>query len=297
MSEKYNLAKWINDEIHTSEINDNISEEDVVIYDKIKAYSSDLKAAPFNSEAMLSKVLSSKKEKAKMISLHANWILRIAAVLILVFSFRFAYINLVTITEITNYARQEAFLLPDNSKVILNSGSEIAYNKWNWGNNRQIELAGEAYFKVTKGQKFSVRTNLGTITVLGTQFSIKSRNSRLYVECYEGKVKVKSNNETLILTKGKRVLFENQKIIPSSDISITKPDWTNNQLAFYHDNLETIINEIERTYNQKIILKSENKEQIFTGKIPSNNLKAAIQIISSIYHYTKQSNCFRRSGK
>ena len=30
------------------------------------------------------------------------------------------------------------------------------YKKWNWENNRKLNLNGEAYFKVTKGKTFEV---------------------------------------------------------------------------------------------------------------------------------------------
>jgi len=58
--------------------------------------------------------------------------------------------------------------------VVLNSKSTISFNKTDWKNNRQLTLDGEAYFKVEKGSTFTVNTNNGSVTVLGTQFNVNS---------------------------------------------------------------------------------------------------------------------------
>jgi ferric-dicitrate binding protein FerR (iron transport regulator) len=52
-----------------------------------------------------------------------------------------------------------AFSLPDQSQVLLNAGSQASFKSWDWSSNRAVSLQGEAYFKVAKGQKFTVETN------------------------------------------------------------------------------------------------------------------------------------------
>ncbi len=63
--------------------------------------------------------------------------------------------------------------LPDSSRVWLNSGSSLRYPS-RFGDTRDVELSGEAYFKVAKdaGRKFYVRTSGMTIEVVGTEFNV-----------------------------------------------------------------------------------------------------------------------------
>jgi len=51
------------------------------------------------------------------------------------------------------------------------------------------KLFGKAYFDVDKGKTFTVKTDLGTVQVLGTRFDVESRDSIFKVVCYEGSVK------------------------------------------------------------------------------------------------------------
>lgn len=99
--------------------------------------------------------------------------------------------------------------LPDNSQVTLNAGSQVVYSGNRFNTRRKIQLTGEAYFKVTKGNTFSVVTTEGTVTVLGTTFNVRSRDEKLSVFCYTGKVKVSDPFKAVYLTKGeKRLNFQ-----------------------------------------------------------------------------------------
>lgn len=67
--------------------------------------------------------------------------------------------------------------LPDSSQVWLNSGSTIIYPDKFYGDTREIEFKGEAYFKVRKDSlhPMIINTNKNfAIEVLGTEFNVKS---------------------------------------------------------------------------------------------------------------------------
>lgn len=63
--------------------------------------------------------------------------------------------------------------LPDSSRVWLNSGSTLRYPT-RFTETRDVELCGEAYFKVTKDteHRFHVKTSEMTIEVVGTEFNV-----------------------------------------------------------------------------------------------------------------------------
>ena len=249
MEENYKLAKWLNDEMTDEELKEFQSESDYHLYQKIKLYSSELETTNFDEEKILSKVIASKNQAPKVIPLKQNWFLRIAAVLVIGLGLYFSYNTFSATNEIAANGLKNTFTLPDNSEVVLNSGSEINYKKWNWDSNRNLNLKGEAYFKVAKGKKFEVKTDLGTVSVLGTQFDVKARKNRFDVTCFEGRVKVNYNKQEVILTKGQTVAFENNNKILFENVSETKPSWTSSEINFNKESLSNVLDEIQRQYN------------------------------------------------
>lgn len=292
MEENYKLAKWLNNEMTDAELKEFQAETDYPLFEKIKNYSSQLETPNFDTEKVLSKVIASKEKAPKVVEMKPNWLLRIAAILVIGLGLLFTFNTFSSSNEIALNGKQTTFLLPDSSEVTLNSGSEIAYKNWNWDENRYLNLDGEAYFKVAKGKTFEVNTNLGKVAVLGTQFNVKARNNRFDVTCFEGKVKVNYNNLEVILTKGKTVSFENNVKIIDQTISETKPLWTSKEMQFDKEKLINVLEEIQRQYNVSIDASKINTNQLFTGKIPSNNIDVALQSLTSIYHlkYTKSNN-------
>lgn len=290
MKENYELAKWLAGEMTESELKAFQQTPEYETYAKIATYATQLKSPEFDSESLYKAIESKKRKETKVISLQNKWWLKIAAVLVLFLGLTFFYKTEISITEYAENGKKTTFILPDNSEVVLNSGSELNYKNWNWDNNRNLNLEGEAYFRVAKGKKFEVTTNLGTVTVLGTQFNVKSRENRFDVTCYEGRVKVNFNKKGIILTPGESVTFENDSQTLFK-IDATKPEWTNNELAFNKEKLQNIINELSRQFNVTIEVKIQESNQLFTGTIPIKNIDEALQILSSTYHLqTKKVN-------
>jgi len=80
-------------------------------------------------------------------------------------------------THITVYAErggQAEINLTDGTSVRLNSESSLKYKRNFNSESRIVNLSGEGYFKVVKGNyPFTVNTQYGTVTVLGTKFNIQ----------------------------------------------------------------------------------------------------------------------------
>lgn len=283
MEKNYILAKWLNNEMTAEELAEFMADPDFEKYEKIKNYSAQLKVADFDEAKLLEKVISHKKATTKVIPLYKNWIFRVAAILILAIGVTFTTQNISTENQYALNGKRTTFLLPDNSEVVLNAGSEIKYKKWNWDNQRSLKLNGEAYFKVAKGKKFEVETNLGKVAVLGTQFNVKARRNRFDITCFEGRVKVNYSDKEIILTQGQSVAFENGKQITTT-VDLLKPVWLENKISFSQENLRNILDEIQRQYNVTIDVKTQASNELFTGKIPTDNLDIAIEIIATTYH-------------
>ncbi|MFI0426339.1 MAG: FecR family protein [Flavobacterium sp.] len=290
MDEDYKLAKWLNNELTDEELAEFKQNPDFTLYEKIKENSARLKTPEFDQDKMLSNVVATKKE-TKVVKLQQNWFTRVAAVLIIGLGLSFFIVNNVK-EKYYGTSLTQTVSLPDNSEVLVNKNSSIEYKTFFWKNNRTIDLKGEAYFKVAKGKTFEVNTNLGKVTVLGTQFNVNSKDNTFEVTCYEGKVKVNYKNQELILTKGMLVTFENDSKTEGKT-TLSMPNWASDEIemSFTNQNLKTIITDIENTYNVTIKTNTIATDQLFTGKIPNNNLDVALQIIASTYHLQiKKSN-------
>lgn len=284
MEDNYKLARWLSGEMTGEELEAFKAEPDYAIYEKIKKHSSNLELPTFDENAILSKIVNSPKKQVKTVSLVQNWMFRVAAILIIAVGLFFIYRNSETSTEYAENGTQTAFTLPDNSEVVLNSGSEIKYNKWNWDNHRTLDLNGEAYFKVAKGKKFEVNTILGKVTVLGTQFNVKQRDNRFDVTCYEGRVKINYNNNERIITKGMSVSFKDGRPIETRENQSQKPEWLTNEMVFNQADLKSILGEFERHFNVTLELKTTDNSQLFTGTIPSKTIDDALQVLCTSYH-------------
>ncbi|CAL2056949.1 FecR family protein [Tenacibaculum sp. 190524A05c] len=284
MAQKYDdtfLARWLADELSENELKNFQESED---YEQYEHIINTLDSAEYpeididsNFAKTLAKIeLEKAKESNKSRSLNPYWLSGIAASLVLVFSYLLFFQN---ITYTTQLAEQLDFNLPDNSKVTLNADSKVSHKRFGWKDNRVVDLTGEAYFKVEKGQKFEVKTAQGIVSVLGTQFTVNSRENFFNVICYEGKVKVEvPNQKEVILTKGKALSFKNSKTLAYT-LESEKPSWLNKQSSFYNAPIIEVINELERQFNIMIEGKANVKPGNFTGRFSHDNLETALKTI------------------
>jgi ferric-dicitrate binding protein FerR (iron transport regulator) len=282
MKDDVTLARWLNGEMDENELREFMASPGFETYSKIKEYSAQLTAPQGDMDLLYNRI---EKQRNKRLVRKLNpWVARIAAVLVIALSLTMFFYATHTTTVTTAHASRSEFLLPDDSQVVLNAGTEVEYRKWNWQNNREIELDGEAFFKVAKGKTFDVITDLGTITVVGTQFNVKERGNRLEVSCFEGKVKVSYTGKSLLLLPGKSIIIEHGKgAVATINIENNNPGWINNEAEFYKETLEGITKEIERQYNVEISIPLVPVKR-FTGTIPTNDLNTALDIVKTVYH-------------
>ena len=211
-----------------------------------------------------------------------NWlkpVMRIAAILSL--SFSVYYYSTTLDTNIATLAAQKTTIaLPDASQVSLNTASTLTYNKKDWKHNRDVELIGEAYFKVAKGSTFNVNTSAGTVTVLGTQFNVKQRDNYFEVVCYEGSVSVTHKSNIVTLKPGNSFLIIDGKTIAKEKETSLNPSWINNESYFKSLPFARVIREFERQYNVTITPNNIDLKQLFTGSFSHDNKELALKSIT-----------------
>ena len=119
---------------------------------------------------------------------------------------------------------QYQVILPDGSKVWLNSASSLRYPVRFTGNERKVEISGEAYFEVAHNIKmpFRVINSSQIVEVLGTHFNIMAYpdESSTNTTLLEGSVRIIKENKSKIISPGQQTRVKNGDIdVASVDVT------------------------------------------------------------------------------
>lgn len=282
MKNENNILKWFDNELDEQDIKDLKQSDTIETLEKIAFYAKQMQAPRVDAENALAEFKQRKhtKKEVKVIPLNFKSFMKVAAIFVVMLTssyFLFFNNNMAFETQI---AQNQTLTLPDNSEVILNASSTLKYNKKAWKDKRNLNLDGEAFFKVSKGKKFTVTTDAGTIQVLGTQFNVKERDNYFEVQCYEGSVRVTFKNETVILSKGKTFKVVNGNIQVVNDFNAENPSWMKAETSFDKIPLNQVIDEFKRQYNINVSLKGVDETQLFTGTFTHKDKNIALQAIT-----------------
>lgn len=290
MEKDYLLHKWLNNEATAEELELLKTDPEYASYIQIAVSSSAFETPEMREEENLKTISNKinpvrKLEKPSIFSI----VWKVAAVFALLLA-GYYYTTTLDTSVKTEIAQTNTFSLPDDSEVIMNAGSKITYNKKDWNNSRELSLDGEAYFKVTKGNKFSVKTVEGTVSVLGTQFNVFARNGLFTVACYEGLVSVTFNDNEIKVPAGSKIQIENGKLVTNEISENSSPVWLANESSFENTSLKIVLKELERQYPIKVTLGNINPEKRFSGSFTHKNLELALKAICEPLHLNYQIN-------
>jgi len=288
MEREYLISKWLDNDLNDQELEAFKKLEDYNDLVKLSNSTKAFKAEEFNTSEELNRVLKTIQTTKKQ----NNWMkpfFKIAAILAICFSLYY-YTTTIDTTFSTALAEKTTIELPDASKVSLNAKTFLAFNKSSWKNERNVELNGEAFFKVAKGSKFNVITKAGTVTVFGTEFNIKQRDNYFEVICYEGIVGVTYNSQLTKLKAGDSFLIIDGIKIAKEKENSPMPSWINNESQFKSLPFREVLYEFERQYNVTIEANNIDKNQLFTGGFTHNNINIALKSITLPLHLTYSKN-------
>ncbi len=292
------ISKWLDNNLNDLELEAFKNLEDYNDLVKLNNSLQAFKADDYDTSKELETVLSTIKSKKQEPTHWLKPFMHVAALLAICFSLYY-YTTTIDTTITTTVAQKTTIELPDASSVSLNARSLLAFNKKDWKNEREVELQGEAFFKVAKGSSFNVITKLGTVTVYGTQFNVKQRDNYFEVICYEGLVGVTHNSHETKLKPGDSFLIIDGKIIAKEKENRSTPSWLNNESTFKSLPYKTVIAEFERQYDVNITLINIDSTKLFTGSFTHNNLEVALKSISLPLHltYSKTNNTIILKGE
>lgn len=194
-------------------------------------------------------------------------------------------------------------VLSDSTVVWLNSDSKLKYPKRFITGlaNRQVELEGEAFFKVAhnKSMPFIVSTKNLDIEVLGTEFNVSSylEEKNTKTTLVKGSVKVKSLNKkvntSLILKPSYQAVYskENDLINAEKVNTIEYTSWIQKKIIFSNTSFTELIKRIERTFNVKVINNNHKiKKEFFTGQFDNESIDVIFKSLSASFKFDYEIN-------
>lgn len=166
----------------------------------------------------------------------------------------------------TARGRQFQLVLSDGSKVWLNASSSIRFPAAFAGNERKVEITGEAYFEVThdKSRPFIVQAGTSAIEVLGTHFDIADYNDdkNTSATLLEGSIKLRTPAQQLLLLPGEQGRVDR----PTEKIAMGQVDtdeviaWTRGRLAIGSTDFAGFMRQLSRWYDVDVA---------FEGAVPN----------------------------
>ncbi|RPD38319.1 FecR family protein [Chitinophaga barathri] len=216
---------------------------------------------------------------------------------------------------VTHQGSRSQIKLPDGTTVWLNAGSQLDYPKQFAGKTREVTLAGEAFFDVTKDAEhpFIVKTNTFSIRVLGTTFNVRAypHEDNAVTSLVTGAVEVVMDKKTVRLMPNEKLsvstlqpvssgVADRETIVPAPavkstltevrDSVIAETAWVQNKLAFKSQPLEKVVILLEQWYGADIRFRNEDKKQVsLTAVFEKESLTEALEALelTGSFHFKK----------
>ncbi|RYY09124.1 MAG: DUF4974 domain-containing protein, partial [Chitinophagaceae bacterium] len=167
-------------------------------------------------------------------------------------------------------------MLDDGSQVWLNAASSLTFPAAFAGNERKVELVGEAYFEIAKdpSRPFSVSVaGKSEVQVLGTHFNITAYDDEKIIKTtlLEGSLKVSAlkTRETKLLTPGQQAqVTSNGRVDLNDKANVDEVlAWKNGSFHFDNASVEQVMRQLARWYDVDVVYKSKVPARKFTGEI------------------------------
>ncbi len=181
---------------------------------------------------------------------------------------------------------QYQIILPDGSKVWLNSASYLRYPVRFTGNERKVEISGEAYFEVAHNSKmpFKVINSNQTVEVLGTHFNIMAYpdESSTNTTLLEGSVRIIKENKSKTISPGQQTRVKNGNI-DVANVDVTQfTAWKDGYFMFKNEDIQSIMRQLSRWYNLEVKYEGHIPERVFGAKISrARNVSEVLEILES----------------
>ena len=201
----------------------------------------------------------------------------------------------------TAFGQTRRVTLPDRSVIILNANSRLTFARtWAAGQDREVTLAGEAFFAVRPGtqpQKFKVHLREGAqVEVLGTTFTVTDRPSLTRVVLNQGKVRVdllgqqpgKGTQASARMTPGDLVEI-NRRENRLTKSRVSRPEnysaFVQHKIEFNNTPLSEVARVLQDNYGYKItFVPASLADKRFTSSNPDNRVDLLLFALEKSFH-------------
>ncbi len=194
--------------------------------------------------------------------------------------------NIVVVAQ----AENTELVLPDGSLVSLHAGSQLTYPESFASKSRDVELKGEAYFKVAhdKTKPFIVASGDARIEVLGTQFNVNTQlaGGKMEVVLTTGKVSVyyKTNpTENVLLMPGEKaeLVADQKQILKSANTDPNYMAWKTRILVFDNETLGQVLNTLQNVYQTPIkLVEPQLSACTVTASFNEQSLQSVLEVLT-----------------
>lgn len=229
---------------------------------------------------------------SRVVLMHKPWVISMAAAVMLLLGWAAMQLWLgddKTITFTQTIAMNQPIdniVLSDGSNVSINGGTKLTYPQDFEGDQRNVTLAGEAYFKVAanKEKPFVIDAGDIQVTVVGTAFNVKAYpdDERLVVVVDEGIVDVTGSNGVVRVTPGYQAIFDKksgrlEKMLNQNDNYLS---WKTGKLTFKEMQLNQVVETLEEIYRINVTVAHDNiNARRFTATFQDASSEEVIQVI------------------
>lgn len=150
--------------------------------------------------------------------------------------------------------------LADGSEVWLNEKSSLQYGQEMKGDERRIQLSGEAFFEVARDEErpFVIEAGNTRVQVLGTSFNVRAYSNEAVelsvksgkVLFFKGEKLLPDSSNAQILVAGEQAILEeaNEQPVMQESPSVNYLAWRDNELIFHHARLGDVVEALSRYY-------------------------------------------------
>lgn len=187
------------------------------------------------------------------------------------------------------------FVLPDGSKVWLNSESTLILPEKFEGKTRNVYLIGQAFFKVEKNPEkpFLVNASQLIIKVLGTSFEVKNyqNDPEISASLVEGKVEVinkSTEKEAVVLHPAEEAMYYKTggSIAVSEKPEVLIAPWRDGRFRFHNTELLSIAHQLERKFDCEFVFVDEAAQTLrFTADFENENLEEILGLLNKAHSF------------
>jgi transmembrane sensor len=219
----------------------------------------------------------------------------------LIYKFTSGYFESMAMVKIASESkRNREVILPDGSKVWLNTRSEIRYPKTFTPDKREVFFEGEGFFAVVKNEEkpFIIHSPGSRVEVVGTTFNLRVYPTEpdLVLNVVSGEVILfdkEDDKNAIQLKKGEQGIFnfESLKMAKNINEDINYLSWQTGKFFFKDAPLSEVVKKLIPFYQRQILFQNDSikncKVSLDINNMTINEVMEEIKRVTSIEYLIK----------